>query len=199
MQERVRSFVALELSDEARDSIARTLQELQRAAPQEVRWVDPKGTHLTIKFLGTVAYDTLGAIEGALQVATGVVAPFELGLGAPGTFPNVRAPRVLWVGITGNLDALHQLQSCVEDALAAVGIAREARPFRPHLTLGRVRETASEPALRRLSEALGQAVVTRVVWPVSEIALMRSTLTPQGAIYHRLARIRLRPDLSAPS
>src|SRR5688572_10335132 len=125
MQESVRSFVAVDLSAEARDTIAQALQELRRDAPRDVRWVDPEGMHLTIKYLGSVPSGGLDTIKHALQTCVNGVAPFDIGLGTSGAFPNLWSPRVLWVGFTGDVGALNRLRERVEVTLVDIGYARE--------------------------------------------------------------------------
>src|SRR5262249_11816634 len=101
--------------------------------------------------------------------------------------PNPRRPRVLWLGLSGDLAALAGLQGNVEAVCAALGFAPEARPFAPHLTLGRLREGASPADRARLGTTLLTQAPLAVAWAAGALSLMRSRLTPQGAIYTRLA------------
>ncbi len=182
----VRVFVALDLPAPAKEILRQTVEELVKALPSGIRWVDPSGIHLTLKFLGDV--DTgqvdvlLKAMESAASVFEGSTLP--LSLSGLGVFPNAREPRVLWAGVEGDLEALGRLQTLVDQELAELGFAREHRPFRPHLTLARVRDQVSQHERRRIGEAMGQAsLACKHGWEAQEIHLIRSTLTPNGAIY----------------
>ena len=187
----VRVFIALDLPPSAKEQLAGVIATLRRAIPAGVRWVDPAGIHLTLKFLGNVDAGLVGPILEALQ--PGPVGfdrgPFPLHLEGLGVFPNQREPRVLWAGVGGAMPDLADLQQRVDASIATLGFARENRPFRPHLTLGRVRDGV-EPAARReigavIAEQAG-ALSPDYAWRADEIHLIRSNLTPQGAIYTSL-------------
>ena len=196
MAERIRAFIALELSPQARAAVAGVLRKLQQGGFRNVRWVDPAGAHLTLKFLGAVPADLLGAVHEAMRRTAAAAAPVHLGLGPLGAFPSARAPRVVWLGVTGEVEALGRLQRGVEEAAAALGFPREARPFRPHITLGRVREGMPAGEGRRLGETLARLTPDPVSWRAEAVWLVRSHLTPQGAVYQHLASARLGPVLS---
>ncbi len=188
----VRTFVAIELPGEVHLALARVIADLRPAAGVAVRWVNPEGVHLTLKFLGEIEAARVSETTRVLDIACAPVAKFNLGLGAPGAFPNPNAPRVLWIGITGNLNTLVALQRRVDDGLHYLGFAKEDRAFSPHLTLGRVREGVAPGQRRALGEALANCQVPPLdSFPVDGVALMRSQLTPQGPIYTRLHRAPL--------
>ena len=182
----VRVFVALDLPAQAKEILRHTVEELVDVLSSDIRWVDPSGIHLTLKFLGDV--DTgqvdslLSAMEKAASAFEGCTLP--LSLSGLGVFPNAREPRVLWAGVEGDLEALGRLQTLVDQELSELGFARERRPFRPHLTLARVRDQVSQLERRRIGEAVGLArLAGKHDWEAREIHLIRSTLTPNGAIY----------------
>jgi 2'-5' RNA ligase len=188
--EQVRSFVAVELPEDAQDRLAIIQQQLRHGAEQGVKWVDPRGVHLTLKFLGNVPAAKLPEIEQALRVSVPAYLPLRLGLGEVGAFPSVRSPRVIWVGLRGEIDRLAALQDAVERALEPLGFPREGRAFAPHLTLGRAREGISLEERRRVSESIGN--VSRVgdlSFEVVSIVVMRSQLTRKGAIYSPITTI----------
>ena len=182
----VRVFVALDLPAHAKEVLRETVQELADVLPSGIRWVDPSGIHLTLKFLGDV---DAGRVEDLLSAMGTAARRFEscslpLALSGLGVFPNAREPRVLWAGVKGDLEALGRLQTLVDKALNELGFALERRPFRPHLTLGRVRDQVSPVERKRIGEAMGQGRLTDgPSWQAREIHLIRSTLTPRGAIY----------------
>ena len=139
----IRTFVAIELSDEIKRVLSELMESLREKDIREVRLVRPEGVHLTLKFLGDIPVGKVDAVKEALSCVTSH-APFELDLDGTGVFPNERKPRVLWVGIKGDMAPLNALQSDVENALEGIGFRRERRDFSPHLTIGRIRDTASE-------------------------------------------------------
>lgn len=193
----VRAFVAVEMSAAARAAIRETQARLRDAlndGGRSLRWVDPETAHVTLKFLGPTRASALGAIEQALREALreASVAPFELETGGLGAFPGPRSPRVLWLGLEGDVEALRAARDAVETAIAPLGWPTESRPFTPHLTLARVRPDASPAALRGIGRAFG------TVWtpdsaavPVAAVSVMESQLGPGGPRYERLAGIPL--------
>lgn len=190
--DRIRAFIAVELNAAARESVARVMSDLRAAAGDGVRWVRPEGVHLTLKFLGDIDTGSVPAISGALDRCAAPSQPFTLILEGVGAFPNLRRPRVVWVGLGRELEPLMELQQSVEGELEALGFARERRAFTPHLTLGRVRDGATQQQLRALSEAVAGASVERDAHvPVRELALMKSDLRPTGAVYTQLHAARL--------
>lgn len=185
MADDLRLFVALELPVPILAALEQ-LQDQLRAdrSARAVRWTRPEGIHLTLKFLGETPPDRLDVIRAGLQVAASAHRSLRLGAAGLGCFPNPRAPRVVWVGLTGDLDALAALQSAVEAAIAPLGFPTEKRPFSPHLTLGRVRQDASAAEVRALGALVsGTAVGTLGAWQATAISLMRSELSRDGARY----------------
>jgi len=145
--------------------------------------------HLTVKFLGAVAEDRIEAIVGALTGAVVGVAAFEAQIEGLGAFPSAARPRVVWAGVTAGAGTMGDLAGRVDEALAALGFTREARPFSPHITLGRVRQPGRAPAL---TEALrGAAGRPFGHLRVARASLMRSELSPRGARYTELGGARL--------
>jgi len=184
----VRCFVAIDLAPEVRAALAEAQAGLRAAAPRaDVRWVDPAGMHLTLKFLGEVPEERLPALQSAL---TGAVTPrpaLALAASGLGGFPSVRRPRVVWVGIAGDGEALGRTAAVVEDALVPLGFPAEARPFRGHVTLARVR---SPRGLARLGEAIAAGAHAALgAWTAREVVFYRSHLKPSGAVYEPLARL----------
>ncbi|MEK7848688.1 MAG: RNA 2',3'-cyclic phosphodiesterase, partial [Chloroflexota bacterium] len=155
--EQLRLFVAVELPPGVRAALAGLQRELRPRCGAGVRWVDAKGIHLTLKFLGGVEGARVPPVQAAVEQAASGQAAFRLSLGSTGFFPNPRRPRVFWVGIEGEVERLGALARRVEVALSPLGFPPERRPFSPHLTLGGVRDGAAGEERRRLGQALGQA------------------------------------------
>jgi 2'-5' RNA ligase len=190
--EQIRSFIAIELSEEAKEGLARLRRELERDEHKFVKWVDTGGVHLTLKFLGNIPAKRVTEITEAMKEAAQGIFPFHLEISGLGAFPSLRQPRVLWVGVGGEMDKLSRLQQNIDSALAALGFAREERPFVPHLTLARIREEASPPERRNFGELVGSTTFEdKYHVEVAAIRLMRSQLTSAGAIYTCLSVVRL--------
>ena len=195
-QSRLRLFVALDLPAGAKAALAATMGQLQSVIPAGVRWVNPAGIHLTLKFLGDTEAGLVTPLLTALGEATaaGDSTPFPLHLDGLGVFPNRREPRGIYAGVDGDLDSLAQAQRQVEQAITQLGFPREKRPFRPHLTLGRVRDGVAPAARRKIGETIATqaaALSPEYAWSAGEIHLIRSHLTPQGAVYTPLGQAAL--------
>lgn len=141
--------------------------------------------HLTVKFLGEVGEDRIEAIAGALTGAVAGVRAFDVRVEGLGAFPSAARPRVVWAGVTAGADAMRDLAGRIDEALVAVGVAREARPFSPHITLGRARQPGRAPALTEALRGGAGRLFGRL--RVVRASLMRSELSPRGARYAELA------------
>lgn len=189
----LRLFVAVELPLDVKRALESTIASLRTALTSDaMRWVHAEGIHVTLKFLGAVAAERVGAIEVALRDATAGTAPFDLKPGGIGSFGGSGGLRVVWVGIAGEVEQLASLAERVEAALEPLGFAREQRPFAAHLTLARVREDASREERSRLYALLAQLAPTELPsFRVDLISLMQSTLSRGGATYNALSTYAL--------
>jgi 2'-5' RNA ligase len=187
MSDAIRLFVACELSREVKETLTHVQGELKGYGLQCLRWVRPDGIHLTLKFLGETPPGRAPAIQGALAAACQGTAPFGLSLGKLGTFGDRRGPRVIWVDIAAEREAVAHLQERVEERLERLGFPRERRTFSPHLTLARVSPELAASQGPRIREALAAVTVPEVRQRVAEVSLMRSILQRGGAAYERLA------------
>lgn len=181
----MRLFLAVELSESLRQQVER-VQSLLRPAAANVRWVDPAGAHFTVKFLGDVGRGDLPAVAQATAPAAAAVEPTSVRVAGLGTFPDNdgRPPRVLWAGIHGQLDPVLALHADLDERLAPRGFAREDRPYRPHVTLGRVKGRRNVAALRQLVATHRDAELGSM--RVHELVLLRSHPRADGAHYERL-------------
>jgi 2'-5' RNA ligase len=181
----IRAFVAILLDEAVRAAVAAVVERL-RPLGGSVAWVPAANLHLTLQFLGEQPEERLAAAEAALDDAAARSAPIETALHGIGAFPGLERPRILWVGLAQGALEVRALQARVAEALAREGVPREERPWHPHLTIGRVHDDRrwrreAGPALR---QALAQAAGTRFgTLRISEVALMRSDLSPRGARY----------------
>jgi len=185
----VRLFIAIELVEEIKNEIEDQVKRLKRMGGN-IRWVKREAMHLTLKFLGEVNEDRLGAIEKAMDRAVSDFTSFEISVEGCGTFPVGSArPRVLWIGVK-EPKILIALQEKLEEELLTAGFQKETRAFHPHVTLGRVKGTS---ALRRIVEEMKSMEGYQFgSMEVDRIILFRSRLTPDGPIYTKIYEARLR-------
>jgi RNA 2',3'-cyclic 3'-phosphodiesterase len=181
----LRLFTALELPPALRRQLADLISAFSASLPRgSVRWVRAEGVHLTLKFYGEVSQDKVPGLQASLRQAAQGASPLQLELEGLGTFPNAVRPRVIWVGLKGDLERLGALQRMVEEGAAPLGFAPEARGFSPHLTLGRVNAEWRPADKQKLGEAfarLGPGLHGR--FTAETLSLMRSDLRPSGAVY----------------
>ncbi len=190
--EYLRLFIAIELPEELKRELA-GLQARLRAPGDPVKWVEPAGIHLTLKFLGAVPAGRMPEINTAMSSAGEGVPPFRLALAGLGVFPSLRRVQVVWVGLKGDIETLNRLQQRLESSMAALGFPPENRPFTSHLTLARVREQATPAERQQLAEIISRTTFEPgSSFEVDSFSLMRSQLTRQGAIYSRVSLVSLR-------
>ncbi len=191
--EQIRSFIAIELTEQLRLTIKRLQEQLRSGSRAPVKWVDPNSIHLTLKFLGDIDAGITGKITTALEEAVRGVHPFHLEVKGLGVFPNPRRVNVIWVGIRGEVEKLSQLQQRVESSLAPLGFVRESRSFAPHLTLARLRDHATPDERQDMGQLItSTGFETGCSLGVGSLNLMRSQLTREGAIYSRISSIELK-------
>lgn len=184
----MRAFIAVSIPDEVKRKLQEEIDRLSDLLRGGlVRWVRPEGIHLTLKFLGEISNNNLEQFHQVLEREVKSNPFFTLRVGGFGCFPNIRRPRVLWIGITEESGTLTRVQSAIEEKLVPLGIEKEGRPFHPHLTLGRVRRNISMSELTQLQDVVKEFVVGQIgYFEVSELHLIRSILRPAGAEYSSL-------------
>lgn len=187
----IRAFIAVELPPPTRDMLAGVVRHLASRV-DGVRWTRPESLHLTLRFLGNIDEESVPAVSDAVSRSGASARPFEVALGRIGGFERLRAMRVIWMSVAGDLESLTELYSSLEGELESLGFAKERRTFRPHITLGRVRDGAPVPQRRAVAEALAGADLEEgAMLPAESISLIRSVLTPGGSQYTRLHTARL--------
>jgi 2'-5' RNA ligase len=188
--ETIRAFFAVDLDAPAREAASAVAGAL-RASPggEHVRWVRPENLHVTLRFLGDIDPSRVDPLVDAVGGALAAQAPFEMALGAAGLFPNPRRPRVVALGVAPEASLL-ALAETVEGGALAAGFETDARRFRPHLTLGRMRG--------REHPRVDAAPAPRASCEVREAVLFRSELHASGARYTPLAHIPFGPDPPRP-
>ena len=184
-----RVFCAIELPEALRSRVGEHTHRLREAFPQvRASWERPEKIHITLKFLGDVEVSRVEELSRAAGRAAAHVEPFELTIAGPGAFPPHGPPRVLWLGIEDASGQLSSLHRSLEDECAAAGFQRDSRPFKPHLTLARIRTPHSA---RELAAAHRASSFEPQRFNVSELVLMRSELGPSGSRYTPLSRYPL--------
>ena len=189
--EQIRAFIAIELPDAVKRELGQLEAQLKSGKQSWVKWVDPNSIHLTLKFLGNITSNSIGEITRAIEEAARGIPPFQLEVKGVGVFPNLKRVQVVWVGLSGEIDKLSQLQQRLESTLEHLGFAPEARKFTPHLTLARVRNQATGEERQRFGQLIAGTSFEAGIIKVEAINLMRSQLTREGAIYSRISSVRL--------
>lgn len=203
----MRTFVAIALPDPVQTHIAQITTMFRndlRAAQLDrcLRWVPATNLHLTVRFLGETTPTQVDAIFAGLSETVRRHSPLRLVVSKLGFFPNDRSPRVVWLGLEGDLESLGHLHTDVETAVQQAGYDPAPRALSPHLTIGRIRRGLPKPTLRALSarlkaasqkiEARNVGETNRLDFEVCELVLMRSLLKPEGAVYTPIEHFRFR-------
>jgi 2'-5' RNA ligase len=174
----IRAFIAVSLSTEAKQEVGRIVSVLAGRVPdRSVRWVKPGLLHVTLRFLGETAVSKLPAISKVMDTAAQAQVPLTLQLSGTGCFPNVNRPRVIWIGLAGQLTPLNDFKRDLDVGLETLGWAVEKRPFRPHLTVGRVKDAGKLRGVSLETDVREETV------PVTAVHLIESQLTQKGPIY----------------
>ncbi|MCB9437036.1 MAG: RNA 2',3'-cyclic phosphodiesterase [Anaerolineales bacterium] len=185
----LRLFIAIELSAPIRAAIGHAMDTLQQATPRHaIRWVPSENLHLTLKFLGDTPETQVEAIRQALGKAVEGQQAITLRVEGNGCFPNIRRPRVIWLGLNDSANRLVPLQTAIEAAIAPLGFPTDQRPFSPHLTLGRVKDHTPVEMLTQIGHGIQNKPMGLITtWPCQAVSLMKSDLRPSGAVYTQLA------------
>jgi len=190
----MRTFIAITLSEEIKEELKK-IQDKLKLTNADVKWVDIKNIHLTLKFLGEVDEEKINKIIKILNEVSKEISGFNLSLGTLGVFPKLESARVIWVGLKKGDKETKEIAKILEEKLAKIGIPKEKRPFSSHITLGRVRSNLNLKNLveeiKNLIENLDSFYKEKEFF-VSKITLFKSTLTYQGPIYEILKEANLK-------
>ena len=189
----IRAFIAIELPPELKKELTKVETQLKINSPPVIKWIEPGSIHITLKFLGETSDAILDDLILAMEESVVGVSPFKLDVRQLGAFPGVDRPQVIWVGVSGEMEKLKQLQKNLEKNTEQLGFKRESRTFSPHLTLGRVRDGARPDDIQRISKLLNETVFAALHnINVNQINLMKSVLTPTGAIHTFIGSTKLK-------
>ncbi len=186
----MRLFIAMPLSENVEKALEKIIFVFSREEAR-VKWVDPKNIHLTLKFLGESDKKLIPSISDAISRAAQKYGKVTGFIDSVGGFPNLKRPRVIWAGFSKPVDILARIAGEIEDEMVPLGFEKENRPFKSHLTLGRVKDSRW---LGNLPEVInGYQVVPEKV-EFDRIVLFKSTLTLKGPIYERLFEAGLKTE-----
>jgi 2'-5' RNA ligase len=182
----VRTFIAIEISQEARVRVVEHINHLRREVPNvRASWSREDNLHLTLKFLGNVPVSQISAVSQAAAAAAAAIEPFELTIGGCGWFPPHGKPKVLWIGIDDPDSRLRELQDALQARCAEAGFQRDERAFHPHLTIARLRSPAGSRHLAETHKAHGFPSQRLTV---SELVVFRSELLRDGSKHTAISR-----------
>jgi RNA 2',3'-cyclic 3'-phosphodiesterase len=188
MNQTIRTFVAFPIPETITIRIC-DIQERLKSYRLPVRWVKPENVHLTLKFFGEISLSTVNDIGKVLEDTVRVYAPLMFFIKGLGVFPNIKKPRVLWIGISGDIKPLSEIQANLESNLEKKGFAKENRPFKSHLTLGRIKGDIHPENLFDILRSFSN--FTSEPFEAKELVLYKSELNPSGALYTKLQTVYL--------
>ncbi len=189
-EKNIRAFLAIEPPENILQEIFRLQEKLKREISGRLSWTRPQGQHLTLKFFGDISREDINNINAAVQKRVAAEQKLNLKIEELGVFPDAKRPRVLWCGITGDLERLINLQKKLDGDFAALGFPAEDRSFKAHLTLARIKDPRD---ITGMSEALKKYDSFKAGdFSGDKLFLFQSNLSPQGAVYTKLMEFALR-------
>jgi RNA 2',3'-cyclic 3'-phosphodiesterase len=188
-EKNIRAFLAIEPPEDILQKISGLQDKLRREISGRISWTRPQGQHLTLKFFGDISKEAVNNICDVVQKRIVAEQKLNLKIEKLGVFPDARRPRVIWCGVTGDVEKLITLQKKLDNDFAAIGFPAEDRSFKAHLTLARIKDSRD---MRGMDEALQKySTFTAGEFICRELFLFQSKLSPQGAVYTKLAKFAL--------
>lgn len=183
----IRTFIAIEIPDKTKEKIAR-FQKLHTAKNLPVRWININNIHITLKFIGEISESLVERIRKEIFEQPVKHESFELSIQGTGVFPNSVKPRILWAGIESGAKQISEIAADIDCKLNDLGIPKETRSFKPHITIGRFR-ARNKP--ENLDMLIAPGALESGAFTVEKVALMQSVLKPSGAEYSKLSEFSL--------
>jgi len=189
----MRAFIAIELPPKIKAYLS-NIQNKLKTSGADVRWVNSKNIHLTLKFLGEIEDNLVLQINRVLEDVSLNKNSFIIRLDSLGAFPKINSPRIIWTGIKPENQAVfYQIVEELEDKISVFGIPKENKPFSPHLTIGRIRSSFNREKLVKAMNVFGSEISKeKMEHRVTKLTLFKSTLTTQGPIYTALKEASLK-------
>jgi RNA 2',3'-cyclic 3'-phosphodiesterase len=189
MDKNIRAFLAVVPPEDILQAMSALQEKFKNEINGRISWTKPQSQHLTLKFFGDISPEDVKNISTAAQNQIAEVPALNLKVEKIGVFPDVRRPRVIWCGVAGDVQKLTELQKQLDNDFAGIGFPKEDRPFRAHLTLGRIKDAHG---LTGISEALDKhSDFAAGDFSCKGLILFQSKLTSQGALYSKLAEFAL--------
>ncbi len=187
----MRLFIAIHLPEEFKAAIEDIFSSISRQRPRGLRFVKPDNIHLTLKFLGDTDEGLIPELTDRLDEVATTQSPFSLSLSGAGAFPNLKRPRVFWIGVGGDIERITALAKAVDDTCSRLNFPREKRAYSPHLTVARAKDNKNLSGMKELIAGLGDSDFGVEPFEVVSLSLVQSTLTPRGAIYEDVEKFAL--------
>lgn len=187
----IRAFIAVDIDDKTKQKISELISNLKKSGA-DAKWITEGQTHLTLKFMGNIDENGVQKISDIISDISNDFEPFKINFSGIGGFPNLNHPSVIWLGIENGSEHLKRLNGAVETALEKIGFKKGDRPFKPHLTLARIR---SDKNIRNLIKSIGEMnsdLDLKNTVEIDKLTLFQSVLNPKGAIYKIIAEKYLR-------
>ena len=191
-QKKERVFISVNLPVSAQKELQRLTEKLHKFH-WPVKWGKTEKIHLTLAFIGSLPVSKLFLLQAAVEKGRAGMKSFEIGFKGLGSFPDFIYPRVVWVGLKGDLKSLAALQKSIIRELEKTGFRLDKKPFVPHMTIGRVKKGISRGALGDLGKKISKMrkidFQNRIL--VKSVDIMKSELQRTGSVYTELAEIKL--------
>jgi len=184
---KIRTFIAFAIPAELKRDADKLIISLNNLS-ESVRWVQAANLHFTLRFLGDIEQAIVPALEQKLRASLGDLQAIPLKLAGLGCFPNIKRPRVVWIGAAGDLEKLKELAKRVESACIDTGLGQGDKPFSAHLTIGRIKYPQG---LEKLIARLAEERFESAEFMVDEVVIYKSDLSPRGPTYTALAKVKL--------
>jgi len=185
MADEIRAFIGLEINAGIRNELTRIQNELKTRINSGISWVKPDNIHITLRFLGNIKPEAIASLTQIIENICQKTKRFEINLGALGVFASFTRPRVIWVSIDNGLEQLKIIHQHLTEQLKTIGLEPEAQIFHSHLTLGRVKFLKNNQLLKDAFQNI--TCDNSLLSLTDKLILFQSRLSPQGAIYRRIA------------
>jgi RNA 2',3'-cyclic 3'-phosphodiesterase len=187
---KIRTFVAVPLPENLKRDVDKLIVSLKPLA-EGTTWVKATNLHFTLRFLGDIEASSIPMLKEKIATQIAELSSFAIRLAGLGCFPNIKRPRVIWLGATGEVEQMQFMAQKVEASCIEAGFGPGDKPFAPHLTIGRVKFPSG---LDELMKKLNSTVFETDEFAVEKIVIYKSNLTPRGPIYTTMGEVKLNQE-----